>query len=282
MKSTKPKKRKIAQSQKSRTPISSIDRARQVMQQKEQEAYEAEQNRIAAILNKTHVLSMEFTIEALKKKFDAFHVAHDFDPQAKDKSIFIPEFVTIDAYNQHDLVIALQMQHVDCVDWLVGVDTHFFDYDTEEIKTIPFQAQLRGISYLEINTGSKAAVLRDGGFKTRWKGLDRELEDEYKAQNLAPGFKAIRTEMKIVGECKFKHYGAYREYQFFKSLVEKGTLIEYLEVMSKQLQKDGLLDDRFQPIGGVDGPIPLDAFSQNVKQYEQDKKAIQPLLRLVA
>lgn len=271
----KPKKRKLPQARKTRkAPI----RTEQVTEKLgldtfERVTREALLEKERAIQETPHKLSMTFVLDDVKDKLNDFHITHGFDLAKMDKSIFIPESVVIDAYNQHDLIIAQKMQQVNCQDWLVGVDTHLFNFETEEVKTIPFQAKLEGLSYGEINMGAKVQVPREGGFKTRWKGLEAELNAEYKSHNLT-GFKIVRTEIQVIGECYFKSSHAYKEFQFFKALAEKGELIAFLDSMNKQLQDEGFLNEHFQPKSPDFTGIPKLTFEREGVKYQLDQTAL--------
>ena len=265
---TKPKTRKIPKAQRSRTLQHQLNLAKKYMAQQEK----AEQDRIQAILDKPHTLSMDFVLEHVKEKLDAFHAEHGLSMDPQDKSIFIPESVVIDAYNQDNLIIALKMQQVNCSDWMIGVDTHLYNYDTEEVLTIPYQVKLDCMTYAQVQNETKVTVDRPGGFKTRWKGLSKELEDHYKnyKERDLTGFSVIQTQMKFAGECYFVSYKMYLEYLFMNGLRNEGVLMEFLENLTKTQVEAGNLNYQLQPTNQDFTAIPVSSFDPLLKEASSE------------
>lgn len=265
---TKPKNRKLTKAQCSRKPKHITQRVNEYFAQQEREAKLEEQR----LLSKKHTFSMEFCLEDVRKKFEEFHTQHNLKMDMEDKGVFIPETVVMDAYHQHDLIIALKMQQVDCQDWFVGIDTHFYNYETDEVKTVPYQVEPCGMTYQELQTGSKVKVLRDGGFKTRWLGLERERERHFEDMNL-DGFKIIKTMVKITGYCTFKTLALRDEFLLMQGLRNEGRLIDFTDGLTKQLIDDGKLDYQLQPIDVNNMAIPAAAFDK--LRSEHKPKSIQ-------
>lgn len=268
---TKPKARKLTKAQRSRGPNHAMEVVAKFEKQQElaaQARIQEEQARIQAILDTPHTFSMEFILERVKEKLQAFHDQHGLTLDTQDKGIFIPESVVIDAYNQDDLIIALKLQQVTCMDWLVGVDTHLYNRETDEVLTVPFQVRLDGLTYLEVNHGAKVSVERKGGFKTRWKGLEKELNNHYKEydDHDLTGFKIVQTQIKIVGDCHFINYSMYKENLFLRGLRSEGVLIQFLEDLTKTQVKSGELDYQLQPIDKEKTAIPVGAFAALVEE----------------
>lgn len=262
---TKPKNRKLTQAQKTRKPKSHKAYANELAHKREL----AEQARIAELLAKPYMLSMEFDLEKAFKQVDLFFTLNGLSMGNFDHNIYVPEMVVIEAYNQHDLIIAMKMQQANCRDWIIGTDTHFYNYDTEEVLTVPQQFKLDDIAYNDIFIDEKhatAKVKREGGFVTRWKGLHAELEDVYKTE-VPAGFTKIRTEMKMVGECYFHSYASYMEFLTMKDLAAQGQLLNFLRDINRKMQEDGVLDEQMQPIAqtNVEG-IPMGAFDHLIAE----------------
>lgn len=256
---TKPKARKLNKAQRSRKPMS---QAQQVNSYLAAQA-ELEQKRIQAILDKSYTFSMEFILERVKEKLKAFHDQHGLILDKQDKGIFIPESVVIDAYNQDDLIIALKLQQVTCMDWLVGIDTHLYNRETDEVLTVPLQVRLEGMTYDGVLQGAKVSVKRKGGFKTRWEGLEKELNNHYKDydDHDLTGFEIVQTQIKIVGDCYFLNYAMYKENLFLRGLRSEGVLIQFLEDLTKTQVESGELDYQLQPIDKEKTAIPVNAFA---------------------
>lgn len=268
---TKPKARKLTKSQRSRGPNHAMEIAAKFVKQQqlaEQKRIQEEQERIQAILDTPHTFSMEFILERVKEKLQAFHDQHGLTLDKQDKGIFIPESVVIDAYHQDDLIIALKLQQVNCMDWLVGVDTHLYNRETDEVLTVPFQVRLEGLTYLEVNQGAKVSIERKGGFKTRWKGLEKELNDHYKEydDHDLTGFEIVQTQIKIVGDCYFVNYAMYKENLFLRGLRDHDALISFMEDITKTQVENGELDYQLQPIDKEKTAIPVGAFAALVEE----------------
>lgn len=274
---TKLKKRKIPKAQRSRKRVSQEQQLATYIERQEA----AEEKRIQAMLSKSFVLKMDFCIEDVRKRLMAFCVENGMDPAAKDKTVFFPESVVIEAYNQDNLIIALKMQQVTCKNWLIGVDTHLYNYDTEEVITVPYQILLDGMTYGEVTNGSKHAKLeRKGGFKTRWQGLEKELNDhyaEYKDRDLRK-FKIIRTQVRMAGECYFVNYKMYQEYLFMQGLRSEGVLIEALNQLTKVEVEKGKLDYQLQPISEGLTTIPTNAFAPLLKEQSAASFNLQKMI----
>lgn len=269
---TKLKKRKIPKAQRSRTPETAKKRAQEYINKQRA----LEQQRIQNVLAKPHKLSMSFNLQEVQKRLKDFHEAHGITPGQHDRQIFTPEYVVIDAYDQQDLIIALKMQQVNCENWLVGVDSHFYNYETEEVLTVPFQAKLEGLTYAEIMEEAKVHVEREGGFKTRWRGIEDELNSHYKTykERDLKSFTLIRSQMKIIGECYFATYKLYQEYLVMIGLRKQGLLMDVLMEQTQTLIDNGDLDHQFQPVKEGTTALPVDAFEYLVKDQQQSLNII--------
>lgn len=270
---TKPKARKLTKAQCSRKPMSQAQQLNSYLKAQE----ELEKKRIQEILNKPYTFSMDFILERVKEKLQAFHDQHSLILDTQDRGIFIPESVVIDAYNQGDLIIALKLQQVTCMDWLVGVDTHLYNRETDKVLTIPLQVRLEGLTYTELNQGAKVSVKRESGFKTRWRGLEKELNDHYKNydEHDLTGFEIVQTQIKIVGDCYFVNYSMYKENLFLRGLRDHDTLISFMEDLTKTQVENGELDCQLQPIDKEKTAIPVNAFAPLMAEVRSETFNIQ-------
>ena len=258
---TKSKTRKLSKSQCSRKPVSQEVQLQNYIKSQQS----LEQKRIQAILDKPHTLSMEFILEDVVERLHAFSMSK---PEHKNEDIYIPESVVIDAYNQQDLIIALKMQQVDCENWLVGIDTHFYNLEKDQALTLPLQVQLNGLNYTELNLGAEVMVARESGISTQWKGLHTELNDSYKEYDLS-GFELCKTQVKIIASCYFKNYKMYQEYLLMTGLRSQNALIPLLDQMANDMVLNKALDEDFQPADKNLTAIPADAFKLLAQGKEQ-------------
>lgn len=251
----------------------------------EEKVKQIEKEKELNLLRQPYKLDMVFSFEKSQDMMNQFFINHGFE--INQAGIFLPESVVINAYNQGDLIIALKMQQVKCENWLVGVDTHCYNYDTGEVVTIPFQAKIEGMNYIEIFSPMPAMVNRGAGIKTRWKGLEDELNDAY-AEYGDRGFTVIRTEMKFIGECYFLSQSLYEEFIFMRNAKElpakggdeKGNLLDFVfKTLTADLIKKGILDKNLQPINKNETSIPvnvLDYFYSN-DEYSPEQENIKML-----
>lgn len=274
---TKSKVRKIPKAQRSRKPVHKNQQFATYVAKQEA----AEQKRTEALLAKPVTLSMVFVAEHVQKQLKQFCEKQNLDAASQEKGVFFPESVVIDAYGQNDMIIALKMQQVTCTEWQVEAETHLYNDDTEEFVTVPYAIGLSGITYGELTSGSKVTVPRKGGFKTRWQGLKKELDDgydEYKERDLT-NFRVIQTHVCFIGECYFVNYKMYQEFLFMRGLRDQGVLIESLESLTKIEVEKGKLDYQLQPVkGAMTTAIPVKAFEGVIKESRSQafsiKKAI--------
>lgn len=259
----KPKKRKVPQSKKTRLKkLGNIAYGNPM-----QALYKTHQQQDLAILNKIYEFEMTYCIEESKKVIDAFFIENGY--QINQKSIFVPEKTVLKAYNYSDLMIGLKMQQFDCEDWDLSVETHFYNLETHEQKTVPYFVSLNGIGYFEIYQELKIKVDRGAGIKTRWRGFEKELEKTYAEANVE-GFSKVRTEIHLVGKCKFKHIDAYEEFKYLQDLRDNGTIEEMFEKMYQDAVEQGYLDEKLQPLKHENTGLPMSV----IRNYREKNKPV--------
>lgn len=266
----KAKKRKIPKAQRSRKNFSaegSVSVIDKISEQNFQQKMRKHELEVKEFLATPQTLSMSFELDTMHNKIKAFYDEHGFSMTVPNDGIHVPEHVVIEAYNQHDLIIAYKMQLVQCRDWVIGIDTHFYHEGKDKILTVPQQFTLEQMTYAEVFMGAKVVLQRKGGFKTRWKGVYAEINDLY-LDEVPPGYLKARTEIKIMGECYFNSMDAYHEFQLMKYLAEQGELISTLFEMAIAQQEKGQMDEHFQPKNPNETAIPKGAFNALVAKMK--------------
>lgn len=260
----KPKKRKLPQAKKTRK-----NKSAQMVRRSSplQAIFNFQSNKDAAILDKVHSFEMAFSMEESKKVIDSYFTEHGYS--INQQGVFVPESVVLKAYGYSDLIIALKMQQVDCTDWSLSVDTHFYNLDTDEMRTIPFHAELSGLGYFEIYQEMPIQVSRGAGVKTRWRGLEAELNRAYKDHGV-DGFSKVRTDVHIVGSGKFLNIDLYEEFMYLKGVRDLGKIEELFLSMNRDAVEHDILDHNLQPIKHDVTGLPVNVIRNYRKKYEDD------------
>lgn len=257
----KPKKRKIPQSKKTR-----LNKLHKIAYGNPMQAlYKTHLQQDSATISKIYPLEMAFCEEDARKVMDGFF--NDYGFKVGQVGIVVPEITVLKAYNFYDLIIALRMQQATCEDWEISVETHFYNLEANKHKIIPYSVSLSGIGYYEIYQELKIKVDRGAGIKTRWCGLEKELDKVYKEEGIE-GFSKIRTEMHIVGQCKFNHIEAYDEFKYLQNLRDNGTIEETFEEIYQKAIENGSYDEKLQPITHTNAGLPINVFKE---YYEKNK-----------
>ena len=186
-------------------------------------------------LGNIYEFEMTFCIEEINKVIDAYRDEHNLPEDA-----YCPEFLTIDAYKQQDLIIALKMQQLKTPSyWEIGIDSHFYNMETEGIYTIPFYIELPEMSHEQLMNGSEVKVMRGHGLKTRWKGLQSEMIEHWGNVGIPPNYDLTRSDVKIKAHAKFKDVKMMNEHNYMLKLRDTGILIRSLKKWHEE-QRDEL------------------------------------------
>lgn len=190
---------------------------------------QSKQAKIAAEWKKLDVLyefDMEFEIEHVNKIIQDFAEENNL---ADDD--FVPEYVVIDAYEEQDLIIALKMMNIKAPEfWEIGIDSHFYSEEKDDVLTIPFSLDVPAMSHAELMAGCEVKVNRGAGIKTRWKGLQAEMIDNWKDQGIPEGYELIKSQVYIKAQAHFNNYQAYKDHHDLLFLRDNGRLVNYLKV----------------------------------------------------
>lgn len=182
-------------------------------------------NKLMSQLGNVYEFDMQFEIEQVNNRINAWRDENDLDDET-----YCPEWLVIDTYEQQDLIIALKMQQVkDPEYWHVGIDSHFYNLEKEDLKTIPFSIELPQMSHADLMIGCDVKVNRGSGIKTRWKGLQTEMLDHWKEVGIEDGYDLIKSQVYIKANAKFKNLQMLKEHNFLLGLRDKGKLIESLK-----------------------------------------------------
>lgn len=155
-----------------------------------------------------HTLEMTFTIDEVNRSVDKWLAENNMvDRKAT------PKHVVYDVYHG-DLIIALNNRLIPLEqEWFLGVDSHYFNYETEEVLTVPFQFDMPLMSFDEFRFGSTTVKMpRGSGIYTRWKGINDEL-NELLLSEVPVGFERIRSDALMRVTTKFNNVA---DYIYFK------------------------------------------------------------------
>lgn len=120
-----------------------------------------------------------------------------------------------------DLMIAVQNRGIDLVQkWEVRMIFSLLHVETQATEEVELSFDLPVMHITEINNKkSDIKIIRDSGFKSRWKGLDAEIYDAIKPLE-AEGFVCLQQMAEVKTTAKFltvADYLAFRYEQLVKS-----------------------------------------------------------------
>lgn len=158
--------------------------------------------------HKMHMLEMSFNIDEVNDSIDNWREKHGMAEKENT-----PKHVVYDVYHG-DLIICLKNLLIPLEqEWFLGVDSHYFNYETEEVLTVPFQFQMPLMSFEEFRFGSEFIKIDRGhGMKTRWKGINDEL-NKLLEEEVPQGFERIRSDALLRVVTKFNNV---TDYLYFK------------------------------------------------------------------
>lgn len=155
-----------------------------------------------------HTLEMTFTIDDVNRSVDKWLAENNMVERKAT-----PKHVVYDVYHG-DLIIAINNRLIPLdQEWFLGVDSHYFNYETEEVITVPFQFDMPLMSFDEFRFGSTTVKMpRGSGIYTRWKGINDEL-NELLLSEVPVGFERIRSDALMRVTTKFNNVA---DYIYFK------------------------------------------------------------------
>ncbi len=158
--------------------------------------------------HKMHMLEMSFNIDEVNDSIDNWRASNGLVEKEHT-----PKHVVYEVYHG-DLIICLKNLLIPLEqEWFLGVDSHYFNHETEDVLTVPFQFQMPLMSFEEFRFGSELIkVDRGHGMKTRWKGINEEL-NKLLEEEVPQGFERIRSDALLRVTTKFNNV---TDYLYFK------------------------------------------------------------------
>ena len=158
--------------------------------------------------HKMHTLEMTFNIDEVNDSIDNWRASNGLVEKEHT-----PKHVVYEVYHG-DLIICLKNLLIPLEqEWFLGVDSHYFNHETEDVLTVPFQFQMPLMSFEEFRFGSELIkVDRGHGMKTRWKGINEEL-NKLLEEEVPQGFERIRSDALLRVITKFNNV---TDYLYFK------------------------------------------------------------------
>jgi hypothetical protein len=182
---------------------------------KRNDEIQAQEQRAAA---GPYTLSMSFCVDEVNQVIEEYRV----EAGLKDAEM-TPEHIAYSVYHG-DLIICLKNILIPLdQEWHLGVDSHYYNAETDRVMSVPVQFQMPKMSFNEFKFGSNLAVDRGYGLKTRWKGINTEL-NEILLADVPIGFDRVRSEAKLTCITGFTDYNCLKEFNFVKKIIRKDGL----------------------------------------------------------
>ena len=188
-------------------PSKALSKSRTLLKQKQQQAAQG-----------PYELSMEFCVDDVNETIEQYRADTGLEDAEQT-----PEHVAYSVY-KGDLIICLKNILIPLEqEWHLGVDSHYYNPETDEVMSVPVQFQMPKMSFNEFKFGSTLAVDRGHGLKTRWKGINQELNDILLA-DVPVGFERVRSDAKLTCITGFTNYDCLTEFNFVKRLIRQQGL----------------------------------------------------------
>lgn len=192
--------------------------------------------------------NMKFTIEKVNDIVGDYADAHNLSD-----SDYVPAHVTVGAYECQDLIIAMKKQMIKTPEyWEVGIDSHFYNAELDDVLTIPFFLDIPSMSHEELMKGKNIRVyLIDGEFKKvlgDWRGLQNEMIANWEREGIPDGYELIQSQTSITAFAHFKDYENYDNFHYFLRKRDEGDLLRYLEF---EEQVGGIVDESYRKYVGA-------------------------------
>ena len=179
-------------------------------------------------INVLYQFEMEFVVEHVNNKLDDFAKANGLGPND-----YLPSHAVIEVYEEQDMIIALKQQLIkEPESWEIGIDSHFYNAETDEIKTIPFFLNLPSMSHEELMAGCDKKVHFIDGIKTvkdKWEGLQNEMIKNWEKEGVPEGFELTMSQVKMIAQAKFRDIEKYDRFCSYLNFRDDGKLIDVLK-----------------------------------------------------
>lgn len=167
---------------------------------------------------KPQYFEMIFNVDEVNQKIDQYR-----DEAGLEDVEETPSWVVYSVYHG-DLIILLKEVLIPLEqEWFFGIDSHYFNYETGDVITLPLQIQTPKMTWKEFRFGSTKHVDRGAGIKTRWKGIGLEI-DEFMESDAPEGYTRIRSDAKVSVMTGFSNSDCQNEFNFIKKIIEDGGL----------------------------------------------------------
>lgn len=182
--------------------------------------------------NVLYEFQMDFVVEHVNSVINKYAEENNLPEDA-----YVPAHVTVGAYEEQDLIIALKQQLIKTPEsWEIGIDSHFYNLETDEMLTIPFALNLPAMTHAELMSGCSAKVHLVYGIKTvvgEWEGLQKEMIKNWEKQGIPDGFELVQSQVRMIAQAHFRDFLSYCQFQTYLSLRDAGKLIKSLEKEEK-------------------------------------------------
>lgn len=180
-------------------------------------------------VNQVYELQMDFVVEDVNKIINEY-----VEKNMMSDNDYVPSHVVVEAYDQQDLIIALKKQLVATPEiWQIGIDSHFYNLETDELLTIPFSLTMPAMTHSELMNGCEQKVYEVDGVKVKkadeWQGLQNEMIANWEKQGIPDGFELIKSQVRIIAHTRFKCLAAYKDFEHAIELRKQGLLIKRLK-----------------------------------------------------
>ncbi|WP_086399573.1 hypothetical protein [Acinetobacter pittii] len=160
-------------------------------------------------------LSMTFCVDEVNEVIDKYR-----EESGLEDAELTPEHVAYMVY-KGDLIICLKNILIPLSqEWTLKVDSYYFNQETDDEMTVSVEFEMEEMPFNEFKFGSKLKVDRGHGLKTRWKGINQELNDLLLAE-VPEGYERIRSEAKLTCTTGFTDYKCLQEFNFVKRVLRK-------------------------------------------------------------
>ncbi|OCY48705.1 hypothetical protein [Acinetobacter pittii] len=163
-------------------------------------------------------LSMTFCVDEVNEVIDKYR-----EETGLEDAELTPEHVAYMVY-KGDLIICLKNILIPLSqEWTLNVDSFYFNQETEDEMTVSVEFEMEEMPFNEFKFGSKIKVDRGHGLKTRWKGINQELNDLLLAE-VPEGYERTRSEAKLTCITGFTDYKCLQEFNFVKRVLRKNGI----------------------------------------------------------
>lgn len=192
------------------------NKVKQIIQAKKLQAKQQQDK----LLQPLYEFTMEYKLEDILQNLFSLSEKYGYEKG----TVNLPSHIVLEAYEYRDLVVAINRNYLKTPEyWEISAQTVYFDEEANDVIAVPFYIELPSMRYLEISRPSDLKVNRGGGIKTRWRGLNTEIKENEKSENIPSSYKRLYTNIRMTAHAQFRDIIAYQ--QFHNFLASKDQLI---------------------------------------------------------